>query len=563
VVFFILFVVTFFLIARPSGYTFPAHWFLTLNPLALVIASLASRTIVVSLLAGGLLFLVLTLFFGRVFCGMVCPLGATIDFFDRFLFGKVRKRSYRPALWFQKTKYLLLFAILVAALFRSLLPWFMDPILILTRFFAVVVDPLIGEVAGETLASFPGIFRLTGLETLLYQAPKPRLFYGTVSISAFFLLIVGLGILDRRFWCQYLCPTGAFLGLLSRFPVFQRVVRREQCNSCRLCVTGCPTHAIGKDIETTSTAECILCGSCTARARKCNRFAFGRPGSFSLAGPDLQRRHAIGGVLAGLLVVPSLRANAFLRRDDTGRYIRPPGSIPESQFLSRCITCGACMKACPTNSIQPSGFSDGLHRLYTPRIVPRIGGCEEKCYLCGHVCPTKAIRKLSYEEKRFVKIGTAVIDRHKCLAWEQNRECLVCDECCPYNAITPMIVETTTGPFKVPIVDEDLCLGCGMCEQHCPIQDNAAITVHRFGEKRLASGVYVSAEEKRDIEARRRRSDKAMLSSHPDDRGASTGEGSGPAGYGGGQEGARRLPPGFIGDDGEPAGEALPPGFVP
>jgi formate hydrogenlyase subunit 6/NADH:ubiquinone oxidoreductase subunit I len=168
------------------------------------------------------------------------------------------------------------------------------------------------------------------------------------------------------------------------------------------------------------------------------------------------------------------------------------------------------MKACPTNALQPCTLDDGLSRLSTPKVAPRIGGCEEKCYLCGHVCPTNAIRKLTYEEKRFAKIGTAVIDRHRCLAWEQKKECLVCDEVCPYNAIVPRTVETTKGAFKVPVVDEDICIGCGMCEQQCPIFDTAAIVVFKFGENRRLTGPYVSEPQKKMILEKRSASDGGL-----------------------------------------------------
>lgn len=174
------------------------------------------------------------------------------------------------------------------------------------------------------------------------------------------------------------------------------------------------------------------------------------------------------------------------------------------------------MKTCPTNAIQPCMPGDGFQRMYTPKIVPRIGGCEEKCHACGYACPTGAIRRLPYEEKRFAKIGTAVIDRHRCLAWEQNKECLVCDEVCPYNAITAKVVETTTGTFRVPVVNEDLCLGCGMCEQHCPITDEAAIVIFRFSEKRRAFGPYASESEKKQILDMRRVSDSNIGTSFTD-----------------------------------------------
>jgi MauM/NapG family ferredoxin protein len=259
-------------------------------------------------------------------------------------------------------------------------------------------------------------------------------------------------------------------------------------------------------VHTTSTAECIVCGNCVAIREGCSAFRFVRP-TKDIVAADMHRRHVLAGLVGGAVALPALEASAMSARDHSGRLIRPPGSVPEEDFTARCIACGQCMKACPTNAIQPCAFHDGFHRLYTPKIAPRIGGCEEKCYLCGHVCPTGAIRDLTYEQKRFAKIGTAVIDRHRCLAWEQNKECLVCDEVCPYNAIESRLVETTTGLFRVPIVEEDLCLGCGLCEQHCPINDKAAIVVYRFGENRRADGAYVSAWRKEKILEQRKRSD--------------------------------------------------------
>jgi MauM/NapG family ferredoxin protein len=268
-------------------------------------------------------------------------------------------------------------------------------------------------------------------------------------------------------------------------------------------------------------------------------------------GADLRRRHLLSGALAGLAMVPALRVDGMLKRDNSGRLIRPPGAIPETQFSARCIACGACMKACPTNTLQPCTLGDGFGRMFTPKVVPRIAGCEDTCYVCGHVCPTKAIRALTPGQKSFAKIGTAVIDRHRCLAWEQNKQCLVCDEVCPYNAIEPRMVETTTGLFRVPVVDESLCIGCGMCEQHCPIDDTAAIVVYRFGENRIDHGDYVSSWQKEQILERRRRSDSASI-------GAAMPSGSVPA-VGGEITGG--LPPGYGQSSAADSG-GLPPGFV-
>ena len=84
------------------------------------------------------------------------------------------------------------------------------------------------------------------------------------------------------------------------------------------------------------------------------------------------------------------------------RLIRPPGSLPEEEFVHTCTGCGQCLKVCPNNALQSTLLEAGLAGLYTPRLVPRIGYCEEMCNFCGQVCPTEAIRQITMEEKRLI-----------------------------------------------------------------------------------------------------------------------------------------------------------------
>ncbi|MBD3390895.1 MAG: 4Fe-4S dicluster domain-containing protein [Chitinivibrionales bacterium] len=550
IAFFALFVVTFFALMRlPAAYDAPGMWYLRLNPLTTLLTTIASRSIYLPLAVLGLVIAALTVVFGRFFCGMMCPLGAIVDFSDRYLFRHMRIRKACPPRYVQKLKYVLLAALLAMAIFGGMAPLIMGPILLVTRVFTLVLNPVIAVVSSQGRAVLAPALAGVGYDRLLYETVKVPLYYGVLGAFLIFALAVLGGLFDRRFWCQHVCPTGGFFGLLSRFALFRRKVHESQCSSCRACSAVCPVHAISDSGKSTSVAECIVCGNCTAAKKNCNSFGFASISKTETRGADLQRRHAVAGVLGGVFMLPALRANASARRDSSGRVIRPPGAVPEEQFLGRCISCGACMKVCPTNAIQPCTMGDGFQRVYTPKIVPRIGGCEEKCHICGYTCPTGAIRNLTYEEKRFAKIGTAVINRHRCLAWEQNKECLVCDEICPYNAITPMIVETTTGPFKVPVVNEDLCLGCGMCEQHCPITDRAAIVVFRFGENRRASGPYVRDDEKAQILEERRRSDEDIgrsLTSEWQRDVETNGTSSASASHAEPETTQSSLPPGFI-----------------
>jgi ferredoxin len=95
---------------------------------------------------------------------------------------------------------------------------------------------------------------------------------------------------------------------------------------------------------------------------------------------------------------------------------------------------------------------------------------------------------LTLEEKIWAKVGTAHILRHKCLAWEHGKQCLICAEFCAYDALQFKMIADI--PVAVPFVDETKCSGCGMCEHNCPVQARSAIVIEPMGAIRLASGSY-------------------------------------------------------------------------
>ena len=102
------------------------------------------------------------------------------------------------------------------------------------------------------------------------------------------------------------------------------------------------------------------------------------------------------------------------------------------------------MRICPTNVIQPAGLVAGLEGFWTPKLNFRIGtsGCQFNCIVCGNICPTAAIRPLSLDERLGINqyadqgpitIGTAFVDRGRCLPWAMDRPCIVCQENCPVS----------------------------------------------------------------------------------------------------------------------------------
>lgn len=154
------------------------------------------------------------------------------------------------------------------------------------------------------------------------------------------------------------------------------------------------------------------------------------------------------------------------------KIIRPPAALPEDKFRTRCIRCGNCMKVCITNGLQPTLLEAGLSGMWTPRLLPETGYCEYHCTLCGKVCPTGAIPALTPEKKKQTRLGQANIDRSICLPWSQNRECIVCQEHCP----VPDKAIKLEG--KRPYVEPALCVGCGICQNKCPVRPGRAIRVY-------------------------------------------------------------------------------------
>jgi ferredoxin len=159
--------------------------------------------------------------------------------------------------------------------------------------------------------------------------------------------------------------------------------------------------------------------------------------------------------------------------------------VDEDKFLSTCLRCSQCMKICPTTALQPALTEAGLEGLWTPIVVPRLGYCDYGCTACGQICPSGAIPKLALEEKRLLVMGTARIDRDRCLPWASATTCVVCEEMCPTPDKSIRLEEVTViddyGMELVvqrPSVLREVCIGCGICEEHCPLQGEAAIRVY-------------------------------------------------------------------------------------
>jgi len=494
----------------------PAETFLVIDPLVSLSTAIAARSWVWSLACAAVILIVCVLI-PRGFCGYLCPLGTTIDLFDWAIAARVERFRVADDGWWVHVKYYLLAGTLISGVFGVLLSGFVAAIPVVTRAALFLFDPLQN-----------GIMRGWHL--------VPAMNAGHAVSIALFAAVLGLGFLRPRFWCKYVCPSGAVFSLGNLFRVTERKVE-ESCIHCNKCIEICPFDAIKPDF-TTRVSDCTLCQSCggvcpthsikfverwnTVELKVLNdpptgETAIGRRGFLSLATGSAA---AVAGGLGLGLATRSFGAR--LGDPNVPRLVRPPGSVPEQEFLQMCIRCGECFKACPNNVLQAVGFEQGLEGLWTPKVVADWAGCESSCNACGQVCPTGAIRALPLEEKKVARMGLAAVNESTCLPLAGREECDLCVRECDaagYHAIEFTQVHTQvddnglpvegTG-FLAPVVLAERCVGCGLCQTRCyginvksrHVLEASAIIIEAGDgkEDRLLDGSYVALREQEALE---------------------------------------------------------------
>ena len=463
--------------AFPLELKIPVDLYLRLDPFIGIISALTKKEMILRMLpAFGVL--VLVFIFGNFFCGWFCPMGAAIDFFDRVLFREKKRTKELNDQPLRRLRYAVFLFALVAGLMAFQVMYVLDPISLITRTLVIAFYPPAIFVFNHLMPLIQNFFPRNPF--ILLAIPLP-LFKVNLFIFTFFIAILALGVLRKRFWCRYLCPLGTLFSIFSRLRIIKRSVT-DGCTHCLKCVRDCPVGAIPKEApEQYRQQDCISCFKCLECPPGAVRFGVGRPEWKTTDGVSLSRRYvlgslALGGFSALMIKTNPLQTESGLRND---RLLRPPGALPEEEFVSVCSGCGECLKVCPNNALQSTFLEAGLAGLYTPRLVPRIGYCEEFCNFCGRVCPTEAIRHLTIEEKRLLQMGVAHINKTRCIAWDTDKICLVCNEQCSYHAIIG-------DDKKRPVVKEEKCTGCGICENKCPVDGEAAIIVHSSGvQKKL------------------------------------------------------------------------------
>jgi polyferredoxin len=437
-----------------------------------------------------ILTVIATVVFGRAWCGWICPLGTTLDIFSAKHPSIKKKGESSPLEKLRSAKYLLLFGILLAALFGNLSLLIFDPLTILYRSISASLWPTLDWIftaAEKALFNYPLLVSSINLvETWLRPAvfPYDPLYYRQAfAIFLFLLGIIALNLIAPRFWCRYICPLGALLGLISKVAIFRRQINSE-CRGCVLCEKVCPTGTIDPTRNYASDpAECTLCLECLpACPRRSVSFAAHIP-RFLWREYNPKRREflaTLGITAISLAVIKSQAATP----GNQPYLVFPPGS-QKDDLLGKCLRCSECIRACPTGGLQPAFLDSGIAGIWTPQLIPRIGYCDYSCNKCGQICPVQAIPAIALEEKQSTAIGKAYIDQNMCIAWADHKDCIVCEEMCPLPEKAVYLKKSrllgndqNEIEIQLPYVNRDLCIGCGICEFKCPVASEAAIRVY-------------------------------------------------------------------------------------
>ncbi len=180
-----------------------------------------------------------------------------------------------------------------------------------------------------------------------------------------------------------------------------------------------------------------------------------------------------------------------------GPFLRPPGALPEEEFLDRCLSSGQCVRVCPVAAIKLAR-SDNPRHDDKPFIDPDAQACVVCEDLpCMTACPSGALVPVARDD---IEMGLAVLREELCLR-SQGEDCQICVDKCPIGSRAIEIPETD-GAVEVYA---DGCTGCGVCQMYCPTEPRAiviepprAIAGSDPGESAVDSGSYFPVGEDED-----------------------------------------------------------------
>lgn len=428
----------------------------------------------------------LTVVFGRIYCSVICPLGVMQDCIN-WLRGKIGSKksrknrfSFKPALTPVRIIVLAAFVVAVGCGFMSiaaLIEPYSEFGRIVSTFLAPVYDWGNNLLAAE--AEQQGSY-------LFYQvSPKAFMLPAVILAGVTFIIVGAFAWFDGRGYCNKICPVGTILGYLSQVSILKPVINTSLCNGCRKCERNCKASCIDAKNHKIDYTRCVACMDCI---NNCSTGAIQytvRRGHSENVEPDGSRRTFIA---TGLVFAGALASKAEDKLTDGGMAviipkqkpqrssrIVPPGAVSVRNLERHCTSCQLCISECPNGVLRPSM---SMSTFMQPEVSYEHGYCRPECTRCSDVCPAGAIIAIDKAEKAVTQVGHAVVDTNLCLSAKGEEKCGKCSRTCPAEAIVMVNVEEGNEESPLmPVVNESLCIGCGACENLCPVNPLSAIHV--------------------------------------------------------------------------------------
>jgi len=421
---------------------------------------------------------VISIMFGRVYCAALCPLGVVQDIAFRIGF-VYRKRK----LLSMRGKRIIWYTICVLSIgsglagFASIVGW-IDPYSLFGKGIVYTVRPVLISIYNTC------IIPIVQTDSVYIQNIRNSTFYIPYLIigAGLFTGLFIITALKGRIWCNYICPVGAGLGLISKIAPFKMKISNS-CISCGLCERKCRGGCIHIKDKVIDDDRCVRCFDCVADCPSGSvNFGIMRKSESSgnqknsVTRKDFLRKGLLSGTAVGAgVLLPNVVRGAM--RPISGNYPFPPGGMDETRFSKLCTSCGLCAAKCTSGVIRPALFEKGLSGFMQPLLDFEKGFCVYECARCSEVCPSGALRKLTHAEKRTLSIGHAVFEKKKCIVVKDNTSCGACAEVCPTHALTMIPYGKK---LMIPIVDTSICIGCGACVFQCPSRPDRALLVNKL-----------------------------------------------------------------------------------
>ena len=446
--------------------------------------------------------LLMTILFGRVYCSVICPLGVMQDIIS-WMRGRLKKKNrfrfgYKPERKWLRYGFLAIFIIGLVLGAHSLVALF-APYSAYGRIAANLLAPLyqwannLGAMIAEKYDSYAFYEKQVWIKSL------PTF----ITAAATFVVLFILAFKGGRTYCNTVCPVGTILGFFSRKSIFVPVIDKSKCNGCKLCVRQCKSSCIDMENHKIDYSRCVACMDCIDTCRhgaitfenRFSRCSAPQVEACSGAKSDIGQTNEAGAsadsgrrafITTAAVIGTSVAAQAQGRKrrmpvvkekkqNDRQTPVVPAGSLSLKNFTDHCTGCQLCVSVCPNNVLRPS---TSLLNLMQPEMSYEKGWCRPECTRCSDVCPAGAIKPITVEEKSSIQIGHAVVNLDLCVVNTDDSDCGNCARHCPAEAIT-MVRKNPDDmlSIRIPSVNEQMCIGCGACENLCPARPVAAIHV--------------------------------------------------------------------------------------